>query len=180
MTDDQTRGLWVSTDPLPDGSYGIVVSLDGDRAWPMTRGRAHMYAMAALAIAEQADYEQALYRQLTQKMDQHRDAALMMLANFRHGAQAIDRAAFAPLDFVGGINSAGDSFVRIDLDGKGVGQISPEDLRQHALAVLRNRLIAPLDALYRRQLTEVVGLDDQTAQVAVNDLAHFRPPEPKR
>lgn len=180
MTDDQTEGLWISTDPLADGSYGIVLSIGPDRAWPVTRGRAHMYAMAALAIAEQADYEQALYRQLTMKMEQGQDAALMMLANFRRGVPGTDHAAFDPLDFVAGINSEGKSFVRIDLDGKGVGQISPEELRQHALAVLRNRLIAPLDTLYRRQLTEVVDLDDATAKIAVNALAHFRAPEPKR
>jgi len=177
---DQCKGLWVTSDPIPDGSYAITLSINADRAWTISRGRAHMYAMAALTIAEQADYEQALYKQLTMKMEQHQDAALMMLANFRHGVAGTDRSAFAPLDFVAGINSAGMSFIRIDLDGKGVGQISPEELRQHALAVLRTRLIAPLDALYRRQLTEVVGLDDKTAMAGVDDLGAFRPPEGKR
>jgi hypothetical protein len=175
MTEDQSEGLWVTTDPVPDGRYNIVMSLDADRAWGLSPTAARMHAMAALTIAETALYEQSLYSQLTNQLQIDQETALSLIADFRASEPKVDRGALAPLDFVRGLNGDGESFIHIHLDGEPVGQINPQALIRHALAVSQVRVVAQLDTLYRRLLTEVIGIDDTRAMAAVNSLGDHRP-----
>lgn len=173
--DDQTEGLWVSADPMPGGSYHIVMNLDADKAWPLSREKARLHAMTALAIAEEASYEQAMFAQATETLDCTADDALSMIAEFRHNALHLDHGATAPIRYIGGLNMDGKAFIHIQYEGEPVGQISVNALRRHALAMLQIRVVSDLDTVYRRLLNTTVGVNDDQATRAVNGLATHRP-----
>jgi hypothetical protein len=173
--DDQTEGVWVTADPLPNGKYEIVVSVDGDRSWSLSRGRARLHGLVAITIAERACYEQAIYGHCINQLGLPQDVALHILSLFRTKLPPVDHAATDPLRFVNGINERGEAFIVIHLDQNQIGQISPSVLRSHGVALLQVRATSDLDEIYRRLMVEEIEVDDGRAKAAVNDLAKHRP-----
>jgi hypothetical protein len=57
-------GLWVRSELLPDGSYGVGLSVGEDHAWALTREQAIGYAVACIARATEAEHDAALHRLL--------------------------------------------------------------------------------------------------------------------
>ena len=170
---DQTEGLWITSDPQPDGTYTLVLSIDGDRSRALTADEAERYGRAVFAVAAAADYEQVSY---TQMLDRGvpQDAALQMIADLRRHRPPVDDEATAPLCWVPGLNHAGKAFIRLDLDGRGIGQLTPDDARGHASHVMESVPNATLDGIYRSVLVSTIGLTDREARAVVDHLGSYR------
>lgn len=171
---DQTEGLWITSDPHDDGTYRAVLSFDGDRSWPLSPFGARQHAFAALHAAAVADYEQAVYHQMTDGFGLGQDLALAMISALRSERGPVDDKT-SPLQFGPGLNEHGKGFVHLTLDGRLVGQLDSTALRRHATGVLEMVAVLRLDAAYRRLLVEDVDLSDEHAKAAVSALADHRP-----
>ncbi len=179
---DMCEGLWIASDALDDGTYRAVLSLDGDRAWPLSSFKLKRYAMAAMWAACEAEYEAALFHQLIHQLALPRDVALHTVAEFRQTRPINQHADGFPVRFEPGVNVAGKAFLTIVVEEIPVAQLDPAALKEHALNVLEQDVVAQLDTIYRALLVNIVGVDDQRAKGAVHTLAAYRsdPPETMR
>jgi hypothetical protein len=174
--DDQTEGLWISSDPRDDGSYMVTVSLDGDRTWALTPFKLRRYATGALRAVAEAEYEQAVVAQLLSTGVPLMDALQTVAQHRRHRPPNL-AAADCPLHYESGINEQGDAFLKVMVGAEQVGQLDPDALRRHALHAYEAEHVADFDAAYRKVLTQVVGLADDEALGAVSGLADHREPD---
>lgn len=173
MIPDMCDGLWVTSDPLDDGRYVAVISVDGDRSYPLSRFKARRYAFAALQAGLAAEFEEAMYRQLTDNYGIDEETVLAMVARHRQQRAGTDDAATAPIRFVPGFSGASHKgFVVVELDGQPYAQLDCRGTIRHAQMVLIIEACCELDATYRRLLINDVGLTDELAQAAVTALAH--------
>lgn len=170
-------GLWVRSDVLPDGSYGVTVSVGEDRAWTLPRRRAERYAVACMARAIEAEHDAAVFRLLTIRLRMEaKSAAALVVQDVRASRQADDRAT-APMRFVPSLTIEGKPFLVHEVDGETVGQLIPADLRDHAAGVLQVLAAADLDRALLASLTGAIGLDDGTARAVIGALAEHWPEE---
>lgn len=168
------EGLWVRSDVLPDGSYGVVVTFGGDHAWSLDTGTATGYAATLHAVATAAEHDAAMLALLTMIGVKVDDAALL-LRDLRD-QRARPQSAVAPLRFNAAVSQASrEPFIQLELDGTAVGQISPEDLREHAGGVLTALAAAELDTNLHRALTAGAGLDPDKARAVITDLCNHWP-----
>lgn len=177
MSDDHDaadRQLLITSEPREDGTYIAVLSVDADRSWSVSPFGARRHALAALHAAAVADFEQAVYHQLTDGLGVDQTGALKVVAALRHERGAVDDAT-AALRFVPGLNMRGEGFIHITLDGEPIGQLDAHGARDHAIGVLELVAVLRLDAVYRRLLVTHAGLNDEQAVAAVADLIDHRP-----
>ena len=80
---DETEGLWVRSEVLPDGSYAVGLSVGGDRAWTLTRDAAVAYAVACFARATQAEHDAAVFSLLVKIVLSKQVAAAMIMKEIR-------------------------------------------------------------------------------------------------
>jgi len=170
--DDQT--LWVQSDVMADGAYGLSLNLGPDHAWPLDRNQAIDYAVTCIQRATEADHDVAVFRLLGAVGSDPVTAAVVISREIR-GRRPVDHKPTAPLEFTTGIRRNLEPFITITLDGEHVGQLTPDELRAHAAHVLGATAAADLDAALFRALTDTVGLDEPTARAAVHSLADHWP-----
>lgn len=170
---DQTEGLWITSDPQPDGSYTLVLSVEGDRSRALTPDEAWRYGRAVFAVANAVDYEEAVYGQLLAR-GVPQDAVLHLVAGMRAARPPFDDEATAPLRWVPGLNPEGKGFIRLDMDERPIGQLTVEDARGHGAHVIEAVPNAELDAVYRALLVKTIGLSDREARAAVDLLGTYR------
>ena len=170
---DSIGGLLVSADPLPDGTYTAVLSVNGDRSRAMDPDDIRAYARTSYAVAAAAEYEQAVYAQAI-ATEMPIKAALALVAVLRSERPPFDHDATAPVRFVPGLNGLGEAFIIVELDGKPVGQFAATDLRHHAAGVALVESVVALDTAFRRVLVTHFGLPDRVARQTVDALGGYR------
>lgn len=167
--------LLVTTDFRPDGRYVVVLSAGADRSWTLRPKAAVRYGMAVLAAAHVADYEQAVYHQLTALDGIGSDESLAAVAEFRsRRPPAVNHSDTAPLRFSPGLNQRGEGFIRLDLDEKPIGQLTPSEARSHGSAVHEGAVVAQLDTAFYATLTNAVALDSERARAVVGNIGNHR------
>lgn len=168
--------IWVRSEVLPNGTYGVGLNVGEDRAWVLDRDQAVAYAVTCCARATEVEHDAAVFDLLTKRVGiSERDAAATVLKDIRPN-RPDEHAATEPLHFIGGLGRRGP-FLNMMLDGKQVGQLTPADLRDHAMGVLNVIAAADLDAALRTVLVGQFGLDDDTARAVVGSLEEHWPAE---
>lgn len=182
MTDDE--GLWVRSEVMPDGTYGVGLNVGADRSWALNRDQAVAYAVACFARATEVEHDTAVMRLLTGKLGIPAETAGQVIVRDLRPDRPGAHDATKPLRFLGQIGRAKHPrpdagqyvpMLAMELDGKQVGQLTPTDLRDHAAAVLNVIEAADLDAGLLRALTGPFGLDEDRARAVVGDLANHWP-----
>lgn len=168
------EGLWVQSDVMPDGTYAVTVSADADHVWVLDRPAAFEYARTGVEAAQRAEYDAALFRLLTEKMSLAKaDAAAVIGNDLRPDRPPLNDAATAPLTYLPGATGEGKPFIHIHLNGEPWGQVSPRQLREHAMTVLEAPAAADLDAGLMRFL-KTINIDQNRAEQLIGDLANWR------
>jgi hypothetical protein len=185
----EDEGLWVRSELLPDGTYGVGISVEADTAFVLDREQAVAYAVACFARATEADHDTAIMRLLTAEVGVPNEVAAQVVQNDLRPDRPDDHAT-DPLRFIPAVGRAkyprpnAGAFIPIlamQLNGDQVGQLTPADLRDHGGAVLDVLAAADLDAALHRALVGTVGLDDDKARSVVGELSHhLSEPEPPR
>ena len=168
------EGLWVNTEPDDRGGYVTVVSLDQDWSVRLDRESALRYCLSCLEAAARVDYDAAVFRQMTRKLQLEPIAAVQLVERDLRPDRPVLEDAAPGLAFLPGITEAGKPFIHIVLKGEPYAQMDPNDLRSHAMFVLETPIVADLDAGYRRALVGVVGVDEGRAAAAIDDLSNHR------
>lgn len=172
----------VRSDVMPDGSYGVSVTVGDDHAFCLDRPAAIAYATACYQVATIADHCTAIMRLFTS-----RDLAAEDATEFaaRHLALAHhDHAATAPMRYTAAIArpktpppraGALTGLIMVHHSGSDLGWIDPEQMRDHAAGVLIVLAASRLDAVLLRSLVVDIGLKEPYARATVADLARFMP-----
>lgn len=170
--------LVVSSDRLPDGSYGTTLSLGEDVAWTMPASRTTRYAAAVTALATAAEHDAAVYGSLTCKglPSDLIGAVIVGCRDARPGT----RRWTAPLVITPGIalREPHPPFLTVyhrerqDL----MWQWTPGDARQHAAHVLQAATAAALDSTLAAVLASF-GVDPETRAAAVDHVGGHWPTE---
>lgn len=168
-------GIIVRSDVAPDGTYVVAIEAGPDDAWVLDRPHVHAHGIAVVEAAARAEYDAAVLDQLI-GLGIEQDAAGQMVSDMRAERPPLDTAATAPLELVPGVaRRDGRGFLALMLHGKQIGQWEPADARSHAMACFEVTAAVDLDAIYRKTLVGIVGLDDPTARAVVGELAEHRP-----
>lgn len=175
-------GLWVRSDLLPNGTYGVAISVGPDRAWTLTRDRAIAYAAACVGKATEAEHDCAVYGLLVDRLQLSDSAAAAFVLRelLPHRVTTTD-ADTAPIKLVHAIGRRRSgkrervAVVQLHLEGRNVGDMSPTSLREHAQAVLSVIAAANLDEQLFRLLRSAFDLDEPRARAVVSDLAEHWP-----
>jgi hypothetical protein len=172
--EEEETAVCIHTEPSVGGStYMVTVEIDHDRAIALTPESAPRYAMTVLQAVARAEYDAAVYRQMSALVKDDR-VVVGMIRDLRKDRPDIDTSATEPLVISPGVNSEGKPFLTVLVDGKPVGQWTPESAREHVLCALEVCAVADLDAGYYRALTGLVGLDEPRAREVIEDLQHHR------
>jgi hypothetical protein len=166
--------FWVRSELLPNGTYGVGISVGDDRAWVLSRDRAVAYVVACFARATEADHDAATYALLCSIGIPADTAGRTVVADVRPSC-ATDDTATEPLRFIPSLGLKVGPFLRMTLDGRPAGELTPADLRDHAAGVLNVLAAADLDANLHRVLVGQYRLDDATARGVVGELANHWP-----
>lgn len=168
------EGLWVRSEVMPNGTYGVALNVGEDRAWALDRDQAVAYAVACFARATEAEHDAAVLALLLHIGLDLREAAMTLAKDVRPD-RPVDHSATEPLHFEVGIGKRVGPFVKMLLDGRQVGELTPADLRDHAAGVLNVIAAADLDANLHRVLVGVMGVDDGRARGFVDSLQQHWP-----
>lgn len=181
MSDDTPTGIWVTSDVLPDGTYGLTVQYTDDVAVSFDRATATAYAREVFDAATAAAYDAAVVDQFNQlSNDTNAERRVAATGHVVHQLRAtrppLDQDALGILALTPGVSAyTGRPFLHCSLLGHPLRwQWSPADAEQHATQVMQGVAVAHLDGVYRRFLVEEIGLDEGTARATVGDLAKWR------
>lgn len=183
--------VWVESGVAPDGTYVVELHAGGDWSTILDRDRAIAYAAAVHDIAARAEYDAAVYRQLTAKGVHPAQVTAFVVDDLRPERPPAEYAiaVTAPLAFTPGVSADNGPFVLVHLHLPGpptgtpdalISQWTPAEARTHAGHVLDTLAVVDLDAGYRRLLVGVMGLDDPTARAVIGNLGEHRHPSPER
>jgi hypothetical protein len=166
---DTLTDLWARSDVLPSGEYGVTVTYGPDRAWTFTPDEARLYAAACVRRATEAEHDAAFLR-LILASGEDREVALFSLVELREKRPG-PVPYITPLDFQPGVTGAGKPFLMV-VDGgtSPAGQITPNDLRDHACGVLQALAASELDTALYRMLTIQMTLSGDRARAVVGSL----------
>jgi hypothetical protein len=169
---------------MPDGTYGAEVTCGADHAWSLDYGQAVAYATACVEQAAAADHGTAVMRLFTEvgiPADAAGECTRRSIGAMADGER--DKAT-RPLRFVPSVGRARHPrpdagrylpVIEMKLDGKDIGVMSPQDLRDHAIGVLGALTAAKLDECVFQFLTECADLDGGTARAVVGSLSEHMP-----
>jgi hypothetical protein len=176
VSDDHPLGaVWVRSERMPDGSYGIGFATGG-LTWSMPAAGAQRYASAIVNRAIQAEHEAAILAALTAAgMDEGVIAKLVVDVRTERAMHGISHRVTRPLRLSPGVGFDGDPFLLVEADGVEPWQWSPADTRRHALHVLEVLAAADADELLRKVLTVDMGLGPDTAAGFIGSLAAHWP-----
>lgn len=185
MNPGEDEDLWVRSEVMPDGTYGVGISVERDHAFALNRDQAIAYATACIARATEADHDTAVMRLLVTKLGIPPKSAAEFIKSDLRPDRPDEHKATEPLRFSVAIGRARhprpDAGTYIPLlmmqhaNGEDAGQLTPADLRDHATAVLSVIAAADLDANLHRCLVSTLGLDDGRAKAVVGSLAEHMP-----
>lgn len=173
---NEDDGLWVRSEVMPDGSYGVGLNVGADRSWALNRSQAVDYAVACYTRATEAEHDAAVFGLLTHIGLPQRTVAELLVKDLRPD-RPDDHTATHPLRFTVAIDRTLRPFLKMELDGREAGELTTGDLRDHAAAVLNVLAAADLDAALLRTLTGTIGLDENRARAVVGSLMDHWPAE---
>ena len=165
--------LWIVSEPTIDGNSFIVVFNFADLAWSRTPSECLVYCEAMMTIANRADHDAAVIKQLVATgLPAGEAARLVMDLRADRPPVVVD----GPLHFEPGVSSDGEfrPFIALSVDSVKVGQWDVDQASAHAVAVLSVAATADLDQAYLRALMGAVGLDEGTARAVVDGLHAHR------
>lgn len=171
---DDSDGLWVRSDVMPDGTYGVAINVGADRSWPLNRDRAVAYAVACVTRATEAEHDAAVFAAFKATGMDDRTAGMFVVQGIRPD-RPDDHSATEPLRFVGALGLKVGPFIKMELDGQPCGEMTTADLIDHAMGVLKTLAAADLDAALLRTLRGPVGLNEERARAVVGSLAQHWP-----
>lgn len=169
------RIITIHSDVLADGSYGIVIHDGADTVRALTRDEAYAHAQAVLAAAQRAEYDAAVFLQLTRKLGLPVEVASASVQDLRDVRVSLDASALHPLGLEPGATVEGKPYIVVSLEGDRVGQWTPADARLHAAAALELAEVVRLDSDYYEWLRTSPGVEEGRARAAVDDLVNHRP-----
>lgn len=172
MTPARDDGLWVRSELLPDGSYGIGFSLDADKAWVLDPAQATQYATSVLREVSYALYDAAVARQWREKIGQGDREVALVLQDLR--AHRPPSTWPNELTYMAGVNLRQRPFLTACWSGEPVFQLDPGPAREHAVAALEVVVTSALDNDYRAVLTETIGVEGWRATTIIDDLFEWR------
>lgn len=168
-------GFWICTEPTIDGkTYVVTLSMSEDLAFTLTPIRASAYATALLAAVADAEYDHAIFRQITEKVGMAEELAFQLVRDVRNERPQREAAG---LKFIPGVSARKrHPFVQVTSNNQEVGQFDTDSARRHALHVLEAVPAADLDAAYLKVLRATIGLDENRARQIVENVGEFREP----
>lgn len=166
----RVAAIEVSSEVLPDGAYVVVVQPTPDVAIPLERDLATRYALSVLAAVQYADYEAAVWSQLSAaKLGEA--GARLALTTLRQERRPLDHAATAPLTFEPILSATTRrGMIRVLMGGAQVAQLETAAAAEHANIVLAMTTLAELDSLYFHWLRSA-GVTEPTARHTITDVA---------
>lgn len=173
MAADHT-GLWVRSDVLPSGAYGVTINIGDDHAWTLTPDAAIAYAATCVRRATEVEHDAAVISLTTHIGIPLKHAARLVTDDLRPN-RPLDHTATEPLQILPVLGARTGPHLRLRLRGEPAGEVTPADLIDHAVGVLRVLAAADLDAVLRRTLVGQYGLDEQRARATVATLADHWP-----
>jgi len=141
----------------PEGRYGIVLSRGQTMRW-LTYEEVLLHCTATIAAAVCAEHDAAVFTQLTVKLELPADHAVATVEDLRKRRPPVDRQALQPLGLEPGINMQGKPYLKVSIGGHKVGQWTPGDARNHAMACLELAAAVPLDNAYFEWMTTGDGM----------------------
>lgn len=183
MKHARDQNLWVASEVMPDGSYGVSVTVHADFAITLNREQSVAYAVACYRRATEVEHDTAVLRLLRRTGVDEKTAATVIVSDLRPD-RPDDHSATNPIRYIGAIGrvkyprpDAGEfvPLINMQLHGKDIGQLDPDELRDHAGGVLSVLAAADLDAALHRVLVHTIGLDDATARSTIGALFDLWP-----
>lgn len=167
--------VWVRTEPTLDGkSFMVVIEFDPDNAVTLTPLEAHDYVDTVYAALARAEYDAAVFKQMTRRLTLTARQAAETVLDLRR--RRTELGSLGPMKLEPGMSKAGKPFLKLmaGQPATPVGQWSPDDARGHASAILEAIAVADLDRQYLAELTETIGIEEDRARAVVNDLINYR------
>lgn len=125
---------WVQSDRLPDGSYGITVSVGDDVSWPLTAKAAFRYASALVEASVHAEHDAAVSASLAAKGIGNDEMLGHIIGQMRADRGEVIKAG--PLTLVPGVSMFdGRPFLEVRPPRGEKWMWSPGSARNHALNV---------------------------------------------
>lgn len=174
--DPQGRaGFLINTEPSADGkAYVVTLAMSPDFILTLTPVRASAYASALLAACAQAEYDAAVFAQITSRLGLGVDEAVLLVQAMREDRLVIEASGIV---FVGGVSERKKHpYVHFLKDGELIGQMDVPSARRHALHVLEAPAAADLDALYLRVLRSLIGVPEDVGRSVVANIGEHREP----
>lgn len=174
-------GLWVRSDVLPLGGYGVSINVGDDRAWTLPPEKAIRHAVTCVRRAVEAEHDTATLSLLTATGISDEDAQRLLTGDLWPD-RVVEHADTEPVRFHSGVarrRSTGEfvATVRMELDGATAGELTTADLREHALGVLQVVAVVDLDTALMRCLVGRIGTEEHRARTIVDALQDHWPAE---
>lgn len=172
---ENETSVWIKTGPTLDGkSFMVEVEIDKDTSIVLDRTNCLEYGYAILSAVAHAEYDAAVMKQLTSKLEIKPEDALQVVLDMRQDRAPINMAATSPLALVPGVNKELKPFLTVKVHDEAVGQWTLKDAREHALAAIEAHIVADLDTSYLKELKGLIGLEDHVARNVIEDLEKWR------
>jgi hypothetical protein len=171
--DDEDAAIWVISDCNPDGSasYIVTVQVNEDVALSLKADAAVRYVATVNRAAVIAKHDAGVMHQLSGVTGLTRRDAAMMVLELRKDREPLHDEDTAPLRYEPIVSGTTlEPFVQVYVGDQHITQWTPEDCFEHAGYVMQTLAGCDLDSAYLSHLKNTIGLDDQTARAAVNDL----------
>lgn len=178
-TADDPNVIWVRSDTMPDGSYGVSFNIGGDLAWSLTAGVARRHALSCFAAVTTAEHDAATVA-LLRECGVPSEGVGQALQDIRVRRGPDDGIAWpsSELRWQPRVTAAGKPFLWTVVNGAVTGQCDPDEVRGHAAGVLAAITAVRLDTDLREVLQGVMGLDEARARAFVHTLQDHWPPDP--
>lgn len=157
----------------PDGRYGIVLARGDTQRW-LTYEQVLLHCTATIRAAVCAEHDAAVFKQLTGPLELPLTHAGQTVQDLRDRRPPVDAQALQPLGLEPGVTVKGKPYLVVSMGGRKVGQWSPADARQHAMACLELAAAVSLDNNYFDFMTGGDGvMPENVARNVVGDLAEY-------
>lgn len=156
----------------PDGRYGIVLSWGDTVRW-LSHEDVLLHCTETVRAAVCAEHDAAVFKQLTGKLELPATHAGETLQDLRDRRPPADAQALQPLGLEPGVTLDGKPFLVVSVGGRKVGQWTPADARNHAMACLELAAAVPLDNAYFDFMTGDGVMPQHVGRNVVGDLGQY-------
>lgn len=174
--ENRGEGIWVFSEWLPDGGYGVTVSYGADHVWPLDDPA--RYAADVARVATTAEHDAAVVRFCLDRLRLPLDAVGELMRILRGGDLGRPAVEVLPgLTMVPGVSMRKiHPFIAIEVKGAEPSQVDADQLLRHATGALQLARAAELDTILRATMNDpLVGVGDDTASAMVDDLSEYWP-----